>query len=55
MFYILLLIVIVLLVVSVMSYNALQTFAQDVREKSSNAQISVSKKMGLINQLIDVE
>lgn len=54
MFYILLLIVIALLVASVMSYNALQTFAQDVREKSSNAQISVSKKMGLINQLIDV-
>src|SRR5690606_32950212 len=54
MFYILLLILIGLLVSSVISYNALQTFAQDVREKSSNVQISVSKKLGLINQLIDV-
>jgi len=54
MFYILLLILIGLLVSSVISYNALQTFAQDVREKSSNAQIAVSKKLGLINQLIDV-
>lgn len=54
MFYILLLIIISLLVGSVVSYNALQTSAQNVREKSSNAQIAVSKKLGLVNQLIDV-
>lgn len=54
MFYVFLLIVVALVASSVMSYNALQTFAQDVREKSSNAQIAVSKKLGLINQLIDV-
>ncbi len=54
MFLVLVVIIIGTLVMGVVSYNALQTFAQDVREKSSNVQISVSKKLGLINQLIDV-
>ncbi|HRH35339.1 MAG TPA: LemA family protein [Catalimonadaceae bacterium] len=36
------------------SYNSLQKLAQSVKEKSSNAQIALSKKIALINQLIDV-
>lgn len=36
------------------SYNVLQKLAQEVREKSSNCQVIISKKLSLINQLIDV-
>lgn len=54
MLLLLLILVIGVLVGGVLSYNGLQTLAQEVREKSSNVQISVSKKLGLVNQLIDV-
>jgi LemA protein len=54
MFLILLILVIGLLIGCSLSYNGLQTLAQEVREKSSNVQISISKKLGLVNQLIDV-
>ncbi len=39
---------------TVRSYNKLQKLAQEVREKASNMQIAISKKLGLINQLIDI-
>ncbi len=42
------------LIVAASSYNGLQKLAQDVREKASNAQVAISKKLALINQLIDV-
>lgn len=35
-------------------YNGLQKLAQEVRESSSNIQVAISKKVNLINQLIDV-
>lgn len=54
MLYVLLFMIIAVLGLSVMAYNNLQTLAQDVREKSSNAQVAVSKKLALVNQLIDV-
>ncbi|AWO01060.1 LemA family protein [Chitinophaga alhagiae] len=41
-------------VVAVTSYNSLQKLGQDVREKASNTQVAISKKLALINQLIDV-
>ena len=43
-----------ILIWAIRSYNALQKLAQDVREKASNAQVAISKKLTLINQLIDV-
>ena len=36
------------------SYNRLQGHAQAIREGSSNIQVAVSKKLALLNQLIDV-
>ena len=36
------------------SYNRLQGHAQAIRERSSNIQVAVSKKLALLNQLIDV-
>lgn len=49
-----LLIVGAILFIATRSYNSLQKLAQSVKEKSSNAQIALSKKIALINQLIDV-
>lgn len=43
-----------ILIWAVAIYNKLQKLAQEVREKSSNMQIAISKKLGLVNQLIDV-
>jgi LemA protein len=43
-----------LTVIALTSYNRLQRLAQDVKEKASNVQIAISKKLTLINQLIDV-
>ncbi len=51
----LLLIILVAIVwLAIKSYNALQTLAQDIHEKKSNIQVAISKKLTLINQLIDV-
>jgi LemA protein len=36
------------------SYNKLQGLAQNIREKSSNVQIAISRKLSLLNQLIDI-
>lgn len=48
------LIAIVLAGVALFSYNKLQGLAQDIKEKSSNVQIAISRKLSLINQLVDV-
>lgn len=50
----LVLLLIVAAAMAVISYNALQKQGQDVREKASNTQVAISKKLTLINQLIDV-
>lgn len=36
------------------SYNRLQRLAQEIHEAASNVQIAISKKLSLLNQLIDV-
>ena len=36
------------------TYNSLQKLAQNVRESASNVQVSISKKLSSINQLIEV-
>lgn len=40
--------------IALFSYNKLQTLAQEVKEKSSNVQVVISKKLSLINQMIDL-
>lgn len=51
-----LLIILLILIVAlaITSYNKLQKLAQSVRRQASNIQVSISKKLSLINQLIDV-
>lgn len=51
--FLILLIVLVLAMVA-SSYNALQKLSQNVKEKASNVQVAISKKLTLINQLIDI-
>lgn len=36
------------------SYNAVQVLVQRVRKSASNAQVAVSKKLSLVNQMIDL-
>lgn len=43
-----------LIYIALKSYNRLQGKAQAIREKASNVQIAISKKLSLVNQLIDV-
>lgn len=45
---------IVLAGIALFSYNKLQRLSQDIQEKSSNVQVAISRKLSLINQLIDV-
>lgn len=52
--YFLLFLLVVAITMAVVSYNSLQKQGQDVREKASNTQVAISKKLSLINQLIDV-
>ena len=47
-------ILIVLGVVALKSYNRLQALGQSLREAASNTEVAVSRKLSLINQLIDV-
>lgn len=47
-------ITLVLAGIALLSYNRLQTLAQEVREKASNVQVVISRKLALINQLIDL-
>jgi len=43
-----------LIIFAAWTYNKLQRQAQDVREATSNVQVAVSKKLNLLNQLMDV-
>ncbi|HRO42827.1 MAG TPA: LemA family protein [Flavipsychrobacter sp.] len=54
LFFLFLLLIIASVFVTIKSYNSLQALAQNVREKASNVQVSISKKLSLINQMIDV-
>jgi len=47
-------VLIVLVLWAARIYNSLQKLAQNVRESSSNVQVAISKKLSLINQLIEV-
>jgi len=47
-------IAIVLAGIALFSYNKLQRLSQDIQEKFSNVQVAISRKLSLINQLIDV-
>ena len=47
-------IAVVLVVIALFSYNKLQRLSQDIQERSSNVQVAISRKLSLINQLIDV-
>ena len=54
LFHLAIFLAIVAAVVLWISYNRLQRAAQNVKEKGSNVQIALSKKLSLINQLITV-
>lgn len=43
-----------LIIFAAWTYNKLQGQAQEVREATSNVQVAVSKKLNLLNQLVDV-
>ncbi len=43
-----------LVIFTVWTYNKLQKQAQEVREATSNVQVTVSKKLNLLNQLVDI-
>ncbi len=45
--------IVIVLIIVVVAYNSLQKLSQNVKEKASNVQVAISKKMTLINQLID--
>jgi LemA protein len=47
-------ILLISVVLALFSYNKLQHLAQNIKEAASNVQIAISKKLSLINQLIDV-
>ncbi len=49
-----LLIVVGLILFVAKSYNGLQKLAQNVREGASNMQVAISRKLALVNQLIDL-
>lgn len=52
MIYIIIIIAIIILF-AILPYNNLQKLSQNVKEASSNVQVAISKKLSLINQLID--
>ena len=47
-------IAIILGIIALRAYNRLQALGQRLREASSNTEVAVSRKLSLINQLIDV-
>lgn len=53
MLIILILLLLTVVGVAVMKYNNLQSNSQGIKKQSSNVQIAVSRKMAVINQLID--
>jgi len=40
--------------IALFSYNKLQRLAQEIHERASNVEIAISKKLSLLNQLMDV-
>jgi len=54
LFWVLFWLLVVLGFVAFKSYNKLQSHAQVTRERSSNIQVAISKKISLINRLMDV-
>lgn len=54
LFWLLFWLAIILGFIAFKSYNKLQGHAQAIRERSSNIQVAISKKLALLNQLIDV-
>lgn len=54
LFNLLFFIALILGVIALYSYNQLQGLAQAIKEKTSNVQVAISKKLSLLNQLIDV-
>lgn len=54
LFWLLFWIVVALVFVGLRSYNKLQRKSQSIRERASNVQVAISRKLSLINQLIDV-
>lgn len=54
LFWLLFWLAVILGFVAFKSYNKLQGHAQAIRERSSNIQVAISKKLALLNQLIDV-
>ena len=54
LFNLLLFIALILVGIALYSYNQLQGLAQAIKEKTSNVQVAISKKLSLLNQLIDV-
>lgn len=54
LFWLLFWVVVILGFIAFKSYNKLQGYAQAIRERSSNIQVAISKKLALLNQLIDV-
>lgn len=53
-FWLIVVLAIILGVVGLLSYNRLQALAQRLREAASNTEVAVSKKLSLVNQLIDL-
>jgi LemA protein len=45
---------VILGIIALLSYNKLQGLVQEVKEKSSNVQVALSKKVQLVNQLGDI-
>lgn len=54
LFWLLVWLAVILGAIALRSYNKLQRHAQAIRERSSNIQVAISKKLSLLNQLIDV-
>lgn len=54
LFWLIVVLAVILGFVGLMSYNRLQALAQRLREAASNTEVAVSKKLSLINQLIDL-
>jgi len=54
MIYVILIIAVGALWYAAKTYNILQKLGQEVREKASNIEVAISKKLSSINQLIDV-
>lgn len=54
LFYIALFIVAVLAFIAFRAYNGLQAQAQLIKARASNSQVAISKKLSLVNQLIDI-